>query len=83
MSEFSVTPFEMKMLIHYACSPGPFESPATRELVDSAHHMLWMANLLDIEAEDRAAVKITSRGRAWLERALSTPLPSQEKWVWE
>ena len=83
MSEFSVTPFEMKMLIHYACSPGPFESPATRELVESAHRNLWTVDLIDIVAEDRAVAKITSRGRAWLERALSTPLPSEQKWVWE
>jgi len=79
MSDFSLSPFEMKMLMHYHCSPEAFDGgTATSELVRSCHVKLVAHELLCRGEE----YQITERGRAWLDRALSTPLPVQ-KWVWE
>lgn len=77
MSDFRLSPFEMKMLMHHACTSEPFETRATSELVADSLKHLHSSGLID-RTDFPAA---TDKGRAWLDRALSTPLPVQE-WVW-
>lgn len=78
MSEFRLTPLEMEMLLHFYCRPTPFETPANADLVSQSLRRLHDAGLID----RMDFPSTTDKGRAWVERALSTPLPVQ-KWVWE
>jgi hypothetical protein len=77
MTDFSLSPFEMKMLLHHACSPEPFETRATADLVSQSLAHLHGAGLIDRVDFPSA----TDKGRAWIAKALSTPLPVQE-WIW-
>src|SRR5689334_11400944 len=82
MSAFSLSPFEMKVLLHYHVSPLAFRSNATQELVNTSHMTLTNAGLLNYGMNTPHGYEISEKGRSWLHRALSTPLPVQ-KWVWE
>jgi hypothetical protein len=87
MSTFSLTPFEMGVLIFYATRPGLYTSSARDDLLGRTHAKLQETGLIDLEGIDPGGGMlgqkiITSKGDAWLERALATPLPVQ-KWVWE
>jgi hypothetical protein len=80
MSEFGLTPFEMKMLLHYHACPGLYTSRATPELMAESHRRLVDAKLIHESTPPHYA--ITERGIYWVEKALSTPLPVR-RWVWE
>lgn len=80
MSTFSLSPFEMGVLMHYARRSGePFESNAAEHLTRETHCNLSHYGLL-FTSSGGVRYEITDRGLAWLDMALSTPLPVQ-KWV--
>lgn len=83
--EFRLTPFEMEAMLYYARfgSDGGESyqsvSPATHALVEQTHDLLKENGLL-WTASGGLRWGITEKGRAWIDMALSTPLPVQ-KWV--
>lgn len=78
MSEFHLSPFDLRVLIHYLGTSEPFPSRASPSLVEDSIAHLCRAGL--IASKDCPAV--TEMGRAWIDKACTTPLPVQ-KWVWE
>lgn len=85
MSDFRVTPFEMEMLLYYARfgSDGGDHykcvSAATQCLLERTHDHLKQAGLI-WTASGGVRWGVTEKGQAWIDMALSTPLPIQ-KWV--
>mgnify|MGYP001171530968 CR=1 FL=1 len=74
-----LTPLHIKILLHYYVTFEPF-SPDTETF--RSYREFWIASgCLEYEGGDTPYV-VTGKGKAWLERVLSTPMPTQ-KWVWE
>lgn len=81
----ALTPLHLEILIHYHASPHVF--PRSSQCSDNYTRHLVSLGLLENAGVDvfdgcKAPFQLTEKGRAWLERVLSTPMPKQA-WVWE
>lgn len=75
------TPLHLEILLHALVQGTPF--PRSSEGITEYRDHLVLAGLIELETDTDVAMTfvITDKGRAWLDRALSTPLPTM-KWVW-
>lgn len=71
--KFSLTPFEMKALLDI-WAESPWGSNACKALREETMRKLIEAGLIEMRGFDNV---ITDKGRAWVYRVLSTPLPVQ------
>lgn len=71
-----MTPLHLEILMHHYVSPTPFR--ATGEVIAQYTQNLIDMGLLRCETH---CILTTDKGKAWFERVLNTPMPTQ-KWVW-
>lgn len=74
-----LTPLHLEILIHHAVCSEPFR--ADTETIRS-YRQYWVETGCLLPAKDASGYCATEKGKAWLDKALSTPMPTQ-KWVWE
>lgn len=74
-----LTPLHLEILMHYYVSPDPFRDDS--EGIRS-YRQYWVEVGCLSRCDDLSGYCVTEKGRAWLRKALSTPMPTQ-KWVWE
>lgn len=75
-----MTPYAFQILLHYYWSPEDWDGPSR----GNALHREIMTKMLQDDllnfATDGREFQITERGRAFIDHALSTPLP-EKVWV--
>jgi hypothetical protein len=88
-----MSPLGINILLHFWCSPSPYvHPPSPDKYPEAVKDFLLMAenhDLLRDQSGDGVPVhesvfKLTSRGDAFVERLLNTPLPRKvETWVFD
>ena len=74
-----MTPLHLEILMHHHVSPEPF--PRDSYVIRSYRQYLIEVGLLG-PGDEPQVYTTTDKGKAWIKKALSTPMPTQ-KWVWE
>ncbi len=74
-----MSPFELRVLLHFATSPAPFERENVPIFPDTIRALTEMGLLEPADAADEARYegkhKATARALFWIKHLLSTPLP--------
>ena len=74
-----MTPYELKLLIHFGGNPARFENDTTKKYID-ARESLYERNIIEVSTEFESGYELTSKGIAWLNCILSTPEPTSA-WI--
>jgi hypothetical protein len=74
-----MSPFHLEILMHYLVSPAPFR---TDNQTFREYRQYWIETGCIEAGKSSGEYCVTDKGRAWMDKALSTPMPVQ-KWVWE
>lgn len=74
-----LTPLHLEIIMHHYISRSPFRNDT--EAIRS-YRQYWIEEGCIEPLDGNQAYGVTDKGVAWIEKALSTPMPVQ-KWVWE
>ena len=74
-----LTPLHVEIIMHHYISPGSFR--ADTETIRSYRQYWIEEGCIEYNGGETTYV-VTDKGKAWIEKILSTPMPTQ-KWVWE